>query len=50
MIDDKSPNCPAPAWKTVTHIVEMKIEEFSPNVPIKNSINKIARKSGRFQT
>ena len=38
------------AWKAVTAMVEMKIEKFMPNVPIRNSMRRIALRSGRAQT
>jgi len=50
IIDDRSPYCPAPAWNSVTAMVEMKIGKFMPNVLIRNSMSRIARRSGRLQT
>ena len=50
IIEASNPYPPASAWKTVTAMVEMKIGKLSPNVPIRKSISRIARKSGRLQT
>ncbi len=50
MIDESNPYWPAPVWKTVTDIVEMKIGKFSPNVPYKNNMSSTAFRSGRFAT
>ena len=50
MIDIRNPYWLAPAWKTVTDMVEMKIWKLSPKVPIKKSIRRMAFRSGRFQT
>src|SRR5215470_6348141 len=35
IIDDSIPYLSAPRWKTLTAMVEMKIEKFMPNVPIR---------------
>ena len=50
IIDVSNPNSLAPAWNTPTAMVEMKIGKLMPNVPIKNSITRIALMSGRRQT
>ena len=50
MIDVSSPYWPAPAWKTLTDMVEMKIGKLSPKVPIRNSMSRMALRSGRCQT
>ena len=50
MIDVRSPYWPAPAWKTLTDIVEMKIGKLSPNVPIRKNMSRTAPRSGRLQT
>ncbi len=50
MIDDERPYWPAPLWKTVTDMVEMKIGKLSPKVPNRKSMSRMARRSRRFRT
>ena len=50
MIDVSRPNSLAPAWKTLTAMVEMKIGKLRPNVPIRNSMNSTALRSGASAT
>ncbi len=47
MMDDNRPKPLAPAWNTSTAMVEMKIWKFRPKVPIRNSMARIAIRSGR---
>jgi hypothetical protein len=49
-MDDSSPKPRASVWKTPTAMVEMKIGKFSPKVPIRNSMIRVARRSERDQT
>ena len=50
IVDERSPYLPAPSWKTLTVIVEMKIGKFRPNVPIKNVMRRTTLRSGRLHT
>ena len=45
-----TPYSPAPAWKTVTDIVDMKIGKLSPKVPMMNSISSTTWRSRRVPT
>ena len=50
MIEVNRPYWPEPPWNAVTDMVEMKIAKLSPNVPIRNSMNSTALRSGRRHT
>lgn len=50
MIDKSRPYPRASEWKTSIAIVEMKIRKFRPKVPIRNSMTRIALRSGRPHT
>ena len=50
MMEESRPKARASEWKTFTAIVEMKIGKFSPKVPIRNNMTRIALRSGLFHT
>ena len=50
MMEESRPKARASQWKTFTAIVEMKIGKFSPKVPIRNNMTRIALRSGLFHT
>jgi hypothetical protein len=47
IIEDSRPKPRASVWKTPTAMVEVKIGKFKPKVPIRNSITRVALRSGR---
>ena len=50
MIDERRPYSPAPWWKTLTDMVEMKIGKLRPKVPIRNTMTRMTTMSGRLRT
>jgi hypothetical protein len=50
MMEESRPKARASEWKTFTAIVAMKIGKFRPKVPIRNSMIRIAFRSGLFHT
>ena len=50
MIDISRPYWLASPWNTLTDMVEMKMAKLKPKVPMRNSITRIAFRSGRRQT
>src|ERR1700728_1306298 len=50
MMEESRPKARASEWKIFTAIVEMKIGKFSPKVPTRNKMTRIALRSGLLHT